>query len=82
MILKNKSDASEFVRMAERCKGEVYFEDSQGDRLNLKSTLAQFVFAIVLFKVEDLDYTIRFDAEDEAILLPYLRKGVNDNGAA
>ena len=81
MILKNKSDVSEFVRAAERCQGEVTFEDSDGDRLNLKSALAQFVFTIVLFKTEALDYSIHFDPVDEAILLPYLQEKSEAHGS-
>lgn len=74
MILKNKSEISDFVHAAEKCAGEVFFEDEQGDRLNLKSELSQFVFAVILFKMEDMEYWIRFDERDNDILLPYLQE--------
>lgn len=74
MILRDRAQASAFVRAAEQCRGEVFFEDTMGDRLNLKSALSQFVLTIILYKVEDLDYTIRFEEEDRALLLPYLKE--------
>ncbi len=74
MILRDKSTLSDFVRAAEKCRGEVFYEDSIGDKLNLKSALSQFVLAIILYKVEDVDYWIRFEPEDCEFLLPFLKE--------
>lgn len=74
MILRDKSQVAEFVRAAEKCRGEVFFEDSMGDRLNVKSTLSQFVLTVILYKMEEMDYSIRFEADDGALLLPFLKE--------
>lgn len=74
MILRDKSTLSEFVHAAEKCRGEVFYEDSMGDKLNLKSALSQFVLAIILYKVEDVDYSISFEKEDSELLLPFLKE--------
>lgn len=45
MKLKQNIDLSAFIKCVEKCDGNVIFETSEGDRLNIKSTLSQFVFA-------------------------------------
>ncbi len=74
MILRDKSALADFVHAAGKCRGEVFYEDTMGDKLNLKSALSQFVLAIILYKVEDVEYWISFEEEDRALLLPFLRK--------
>lgn len=74
MVLRDRSQVSEFVHAAEKCHGEVFYEDSMGDRLNLKSALSQFVLDIILYKAEDVDYCIYFEKEDSELLLPYLKE--------
>ena len=45
MKLKENIDYSEFFRSVQKCAGEVLLVTPEGDQLNLKSTLSQFVFA-------------------------------------
>ncbi len=45
MKLNENIDYSEFFRTVQTCTGEVLLITSEGDQLNLKSTLSQFVFA-------------------------------------
>ena len=74
MILRDRSMLAEFVHAAEKCHGEVYYEDSLGDKLNLKSALSQFLLTIILYKADDVEYWISFEEEDRALLLPYLKE--------
>lgn len=72
--LKEPIDISDFLRAAQTCRGEVFFEDALGDRLNLKSALTQYVFAIALYKMDETEHWLRFEEADKEILLPYLRE--------
>lgn len=45
MKLKENIDYSEFFRTVQTCQGQVLLVTPEGDQLNLKSTLSQFVFA-------------------------------------
>lgn len=44
MKLRLDASLSEFLRQAKRCEGDVFFETPEGDRLNIKSQLSQYVF--------------------------------------
>ena len=48
MKLKENIDYSEFFRTVQTCTGEVLLVTPEGDQLNLKSTLSQFVFAAAI----------------------------------
>lgn len=73
MKLKKHVDVIAFMEAVQRCRHDVYFDTPDGDHLNLKSTLSQFVFAsAVAAKLPNLDAVIRFEAVDRAILLPFL----------
>ena len=48
MKLKQGIDLSLFLKVAQQCTGGVFFETDEGDRLDLKSTLSQFVFTAAL----------------------------------
>lgn len=37
-------DFSSFVRIVSQCKGDVFLETEEGDKLNLKSKLSQLLF--------------------------------------
>ncbi|WP_130838305.1 polya polymerase [Lachnoclostridium sp. Marseille-P6806] len=45
MKLKKNADLIRFIKTAARCRGEVLYQTAEGDRLNLKSTLSQYLFA-------------------------------------
>ena len=47
MKLKQLNHYLDFMDAVKRCEDEVYFNSDQGDHLNLKSTLSQFLFAAI-----------------------------------
>lgn len=50
--LKESTSHAEFLKHVMDCRGEVLFITAEGDTLNLKSTLSQFVFAASFLKPE------------------------------
>lgn len=52
MKLKDTVDVSAFLQAVHRCDKDVFFCSREGDKLNLKSKLSQFVFAALLQKPE------------------------------
>jgi|GEM_PF-805294 len=46
--LKKGVSMNAFLNEAEKCREEVVFKTSEGDMLNLKSTLTKFVFITVI----------------------------------
>lgn len=47
MKLKRLDHYLDFIEAVQTCEGEVYFISPDGDRLNLKSTLSQHLFAVI-----------------------------------
>ena len=45
MRLKKNVSLKDFIDTVKRCQHDVYFESNEGDHLNLKSSISQFVFA-------------------------------------
>lgn len=45
MKLKQLEHYRDFIEAVQSCKSDVYFNSREGDRLNLKSTLSQYLFA-------------------------------------
>lgn len=43
MKLHNLGEVNDFLHTVNRCKGEVWLEDRDGSRINLKSKLSQYV---------------------------------------
>lgn len=75
MKLKKDADSTDFLKETKKCKGEVYYETKDGNRLNLKSVLSQYVFA-VLSQRDELSETgeIVCSAEDMQRLEKYLEE--------
>lgn len=44
MQLKQTIDYTAFLRQVRLCQGQVYYQTLGGDRLNLKSMLAEYIF--------------------------------------
>ena len=73
MNLKPDINLSESYRAVHSCRGEVLFETPEGDRLNLKSALSQYVFtAAVAGQLRALNGQLSYDQEDEPCLIPFL----------
>ncbi len=47
MKLKEKIDMIQFLRNIQKCSSDVWFLSDEGDRLNLKSTLSQYIFSSI-----------------------------------
>ena len=47
MRLKEGIDLVAFFRRVKECKGDVFLETEEGDQLNLKSALSQYVFVVL-----------------------------------
>ena len=77
MKLHNLGEVNDFLHTVDRCKGEVWPEDRDGSRINLKSKLSQYVsmanifsngeipeLEIVAYEREDIDRLINFMMND------------------
>lgn len=70
MKLNPNINVPSFLQTVQTCIGEVHFITGEGDHLNLKSTLSQFVFAAVIAgKLQDMDCWITVSDPQDAILL-------------
>ena len=77
MKIKNINNPQRFFEVLNECKGRVELITSEGDRLNLKSTLCQYIAPTQMFKdarIDDLELIVS-EPEDVAKLLEYLVRG-------
>lgn len=71
MRLKTDADLGAFLESVQSCENDVFFDTAEGDHLNLKSTLAAFVFSAAAEKLHKLDYRIIAAPEDQERLRAY-----------
>lgn len=77
MKIKNIHNPKKFFEMLDKCKGKVELITSEGDRLNLKSTLCQYIALTQMFteaKIDSIELILS-EPDDIALLLDYLIKG-------
>ena len=74
MKLNPSTNIPRFLQAVYNCQGDVYFTTPDGDTLNLKSALSQFVFAAVIAgQLKDLHGDILLqDPRDLPVLECYL----------
>ena len=74
MRLKENADLMRFLEKVKECGHDVYFYTGEGDKLNLKSTLSQFLFSAVAAEDEMLENgkVICDDPEDYPVLAEFL----------
>ena len=73
MKLKENADVVAFLKKVKECRGEVYFVTDEGDRLNLKSTLSQYMCALLVNQKEILGRSrIECSEEDGRCLAEFL----------
>ena len=73
MKIENIKDIDKFFKVVDECKGKVELVTGEGDRLNLKSKLSQYVslanifsdgtideLEIVAYEPEDIDKLVNF----------------------
>ncbi|HHU63758.1 MAG TPA: polya polymerase [Clostridiales bacterium] len=74
MKIKNITDIDKFFETIEQCKGKVELVTSEGDRINLKSKLCQYIMMSKLFsdaKIDEVEI-IASEPEDLHRILDYL----------
>ena len=77
MKVQNITDIDRFFKVVDECKGRVELVTGEGDRLNLKSTLCQYIALTQMFKdaqIDELDLIVS-EPEDLNLLLNYLVRG-------
>ena len=52
MRLTNISEVNKFINLVNECKGDVWLESVDGDKINLKSKLSQYVAISALLSIE------------------------------
>ena len=78
MKIQNISDVNTFFKVIDSCKGTVELVSPEGDRINLKSKLSQYLsmanifsngeipeLEVVAYEKEDLDRLIKFMYQGE-----------------
>lgn len=77
MKIKNITNIDQFFSVVEQCKGRIELVTSEGDRLNLKSKLSQYVSMAKIFsdgKIDEIEL-IASEPEDLEKLLGYMIRG-------
>ncbi len=78
MKLNNIQDPKEFLQVIDTCKGKVELITDEGDRLNLKSKLSQYVSLVNVFSSEaqipELEL-VAYEPDDIKKLMDYMMRG-------
>ena len=77
MKVQNINDIESFFKVIENCKGKVELVSDEGDRLNLKSKLTQYVALAEIFSggyIEEMEL-IAYEKEDVERLVDYMING-------
>ena len=74
MKLKSGIDFVDFFKAVQKCPGSVLFCTDEGDRLDLKSVLSQYLLTAVSMnpKIIDMGRIVCGSTEDEAVLAGFL----------
>lgn len=52
MRLTNINEVNKFINLINECKGDVWLESVEGDKINLKSKLSQYIAISALISIE------------------------------
>lgn len=77
MKFNHITDLDKFFSIIDSCKGRVELVSEEGDRLNLKSKLSQYVSLAKIFSdgsISDLEITA-YEPEDIQKLMQFMMKG-------
>ncbi len=77
MKIQNIRDIDKFFKVVDSCKGKVELVTGEGDRLNLKSKLSQYVSLANIFSdgtIDELEI-IAYEAEDTDKLVNFMIEG-------
>ncbi len=76
MHIKKGSNFGRMIAVVKDCEGEVFLKSDQGDILNLKSTLSQYVFVSMGVDADIWDWVIECSVPgDYEVLAPFLTQG-------
>lgn len=79
MKVQNITDVEGFFKVVDSCKGRVELVTGEGDRLNLKSKLSQYVSMANIFsngEIPELE-VIAYEKEDTDKLIQFMMDGGN-----
>ena len=79
MKVQNIKDVNKFFEVIDSCKGKVELVTGEGDRLNLKSKLSQYVSMANIFangEIPELE-VIAYEKEDTDKLIQFMLDGGN-----
>ncbi|MCI9372062.1 MAG: polya polymerase [Lachnospiraceae bacterium] len=77
MKIQNIDNVEKFFKVVDSCKGKVELVTGEGDRLNLKSKLSQYVSLANIFSdgtIDELE-VIAYEPEDTAKLVEFMMEG-------
>ncbi len=77
MKIKNIQNPTKFFEVLDKCKGTVELVTSEGDRLNMKSKLCQYIALSQMFteaSIAEVDIIVS-EPDDMALMLEYLVRG-------
>lgn len=80
MKVQNITDIEGFFKIIDECKGKVELVTGEGDRLNLKSKLSQYVSMANIFsngEIPELE-VIAYEKEDIDKLIKFMLDGGNN----
>ena len=80
MKVQNITDIEGFFKVIDECKGKVELVTGEGDRLNLKSKLSQYVSMANIFsngEIPELEI-IAYEKEDTDRLIKFMLDGGNN----
>lgn len=77
MKIQNVNDVDSFFKVIDACKGSVELISPEGDRINLKSKLSQYLSMASIFSngyIKELEL-VAYDKEDIERLIKYMYQG-------
>lgn len=70
MKIRKNIHVTDFLDTVSKCEGNVYFKTTEGDQLNLKSLLSQYIFVSIIDNAELTDNgVVDCSKEEDAALL-------------
>ena len=77
MKIQHIEDVDKFFKVVDQCKGTVELVSSEGDRINLKSKLSQYLSPANIFSngyIKELEL-VAYDKEDIDRLIQFMYQG-------
>lgn len=77
MKIQNITDVDKFFQVVDSCRGTVELVSPEGDRINLKSKLAQYLSMATIFSngyIKELEL-VAYDREDIDRLIRFMYQG-------